>query len=200
MTIGIAIKSLDSYNQPETSSFKEFPFFSPLSLSRQINGEVTECNDLVGTRHPGRNNRYLSCFCPINRTLSHRALSEVTAKWSWVGGHIQTCSTDRPFLLICIFVFVFAFLCICKCIWTMFDQIYSAGKAFSCSICTCFKGLVEVNMQCCLPFRPLLLVSEFCRSTCAYVYDSIDVFVFLFPKVRTPIKLCSADACSSSHL
>ena len=75
----------------------------------------------------------------------------------------------------------------------MSDQIYSAGKAFSCSICTCFIDLVEVNMQCCLPYilhyRPLLLVSEFCRNNCAYVYECIGVFVFLFP-----IKLCSADS------
>ena len=118
----------------------------------------------------------------------------MTAKWSWVGGHIQTCSTDRPCLLICIFVFVFAFLCVCKCIWTMSDQIYSAGKAFSCSICTCFIDLVEVNMQCCLPYilyyRPLLLVSEFCHNTCAYVFEFIGVFL----RARTPIKLYSADS------
>ena len=69
-----------------------------------------------------------------------------------------------------------------------------AGKAFSCSICTCFIDMVEVNMQCCLPYtlyyRSLLLVSEFCRNTCVYKF----IGVFLFLRARTPIKLCSADS------
>ena len=72
----------------------------------------------------------------------------------------------------------------------MSDQIYSAGKAFSCSICTCFIDMVEVNMQCCL-----LYLGHFCSSVSfVVILVHIDAFVFLFLRARTHVKLCSADS------